>query len=80
MPIYDYRCKSCGKISEMFIHGVDNKTSIACPVCGSERVERLFPVSYLLQTEVRASGRTCCGELERCETPPCSTGNVCFRS
>jgi len=80
MPIYDYKCQACGKISEIFLHGVDNATSITCPVCGSERVEKLFSTSYLLQTEVREPGKTCCGKSERCETPPCSTGDVCFRS
>jgi putative FmdB family regulatory protein len=80
MPIYDYRCLDCGKISEIFLHGVDNTKFIACPVCGSERAERLFSASYLIQTEIRAPGKTCCGKSERCETPPCSTGDVCFRS
>ena len=80
MLIYDYRCRAYGKISEIFLHGVDNATSIACPVCGSERVEELFSTSYLLQTEVRAPGKTCCGKSERCEAPPCSTDNACLRS
>lgn len=80
MPIYDYKCQDCGEISEIFLHGVENAKSISCPVCGSERVEKLFSASYLLQTETRARGRTCCGRAERCETPPCSTGDVCSRS
>jgi putative FmdB family regulatory protein len=79
MPIYDYRCQDCGKISEIFLNGVDNAKSIACPVCGSGRMEKLFSASYLLQTETRAPGKTCCGKAERCETPPCSTGDICSR-
>ena len=79
MPIYDYKCQDCGEISEIFLQGVDNAKSIACPVCGSEMMEKLFSASYLLQTETRAPGKTCCGKAERCETPPCSTGDICSR-
>jgi putative FmdB family regulatory protein len=80
MPIYDYKCQDCGEISEIFLHGLDNAQSITCPACGSEMVGKLFPTSYMLQLETRAPGRTCCGKSERCETPPCSTGDACLRS
>jgi len=80
MPIYDYRCQDCGKISEIFLHGVDNRESICCPACGSKRVEKLVSTSYLMQTKIRAPGKTCCGKSERCETPPRSKDDVCSRS
>ena len=79
MPIYDYKCQECGVISEIFLHGVDNMKSIACPVCGSEKMEKLISASYLMQTEAKAPGKTCCGRAERCEMPPCSTGDICSR-
>ena len=79
MPIYDYRCLDCGKISEIFLRGLDNTNAIACPVCGSERMEKLLSASYLLQIEASKPGKTCCGKSERCETPPCSTGAICSR-
>jgi putative FmdB family regulatory protein len=79
MPIYDYRCQDCGEISEILRHEVSNAQSITCPLCGSERMERLLSASYLLQTETRAPGKTCCGREERCQAPPCSTGEKCRR-
>jgi putative FmdB family regulatory protein len=79
MPIYDYGCQACGQISEIFVQGVDNPEPITCPVCGSERMEKLFSAPYLLQTQTRSAGKTCCGKSERCETPPCSTGDICSR-
>jgi len=79
MPIYDYKCRDCGEVSEMFLHGADNAKPLVCPVCGSESMERLISGSYVLQTEMRPPGRTCCGKAERCETPPCSTGDTCAR-
>jgi len=79
MPIYDYKCQDCGEISEVFLRSADNAKSMLCPVCGSEKVEKLFSGSYMLPTETRAPGRTRCGRGERCETPPCSTGDTCAR-
>ena len=35
MPIYDYRCSSCGKTTEV-IHGIDAPIPRFCPACGAE--------------------------------------------
>jgi putative FmdB family regulatory protein len=78
MPIYDYRCNECGKISEILVRNLDGET-IRCPGCGSDKLEKLVSASYLVRTESRAPGTTCCGRTERCEAPPCSTGDVCNR-
>jgi putative FmdB family regulatory protein len=77
MPIYDYRCQDCGKTSEILLHEVNNAKLITCPLCGSQRMERLLSASYLLQAETREPGKTCCGRSERCETPPCSSDRGC---
>ncbi len=78
MPVYDIKCKECGKISEILFRGADNQ-SIYCPGCGSENVERLIASSYMIRMETPTPGKTCCGRSERCETPPCSTGDTCRR-
>lgn len=46
---------------------------------GSE-LRKVMSVPALSMGEKRSPGRTCCGQEERCETPPCSTDNVCRRS
>jgi len=78
MPIYDFKCKKCGKVSELLIRSVDNQEAI-CPDCGSSNMERLISSSYLVKAGSPSSGVTCCGRAERCETPPCSTGEGCRR-
>ncbi len=79
MPIYEYRCKQCGAISE-FLTGLHKDETISCRSCGSLEMEKIMSTaSFLDRTTERAPGHTCCGREERCETPPCSTGGACRR-
>ena len=78
VPIYDFRCRQCDRVSEIFLRSIADK-AVRCPDCGSSSLERLISPSYLLRAGSKATGRTCCGRNERCETPPCSTGDTCQR-
>jgi len=76
VPIYDFRCRDCGKVSEIFLR--DAGQVARCPDCGSDNMERLISASYMIKS-APAPGTTCCGRTERCETPPCSSGDICRR-
>ena len=79
MPIYEYRCRECGETSE-FLSGLKEGETISCRNCGSPNMERIMSaVSFFGRTAERALGYTCCGREERCETPPCSSGDMCRR-
>lgn len=78
MPIYDYKCKDCGKVSEIFLHSLDG-SAIRCPICGGENLEKLISSSYMIRMDASSPGATCCGRDSRCDTPPCSTGGICHR-
>lgn len=78
MPVYDIKCNECGRVSEILLRGTDDK-AIHCPGCGSENIERLIAAPNMIRMEAPALGKTCCGRSERCETPPCSTGDTCHR-
>lgn len=79
MPIYEYRCLNCGRISEILLRNLDNE-NIECPICGSENLEKLLSASYAIRMNDSMAGRTCCGRTERCETPPCSVNDTCGRN
>ena len=79
MPIYEYRCLSCGKISGIFLRSSESE-DIECPMCGSENLEKLLPASYAIKMNSSIPGRTCCGKMERCEILPCSGEGTCRRS
>lgn len=79
MPIYEYLCEECGAISE-FLTGVGKDERISCRQCGSPELERIMSSPSLLhEAAERDPGHTCCGREERCETPPCSSGDGCRR-
>jgi len=71
MPIYEYRCDTCGSVSEHLVL-VQEETPARCRFCGSSRLNRIPSASYLsVSSAGRTGGRTCCGREERCERPPC---------
>jgi putative FmdB family regulatory protein len=78
VPIYDFRCRECGKVLEILVRSADSG-EIKCPSCGSKNMERLISASYMIKMGTSAPGTTCCGRTERCETPPCSNGDICRR-
>jgi putative FmdB family regulatory protein len=78
MPIYDYRCRRCGEVHEVFAQKTDAAPA-KCPSCGAEDLEKLLSSFNVVSDTARAGGTTCCGREERCETPPCSTGGSCHR-
>jgi putative FmdB family regulatory protein len=41
MPIYEYRCKKCGVISEFFVN-VGKSDEISCKNCGSVEMEKVI--------------------------------------
>ncbi|HUU63567.1 MAG TPA: zinc ribbon domain-containing protein [Dehalococcoidia bacterium] len=77
MPIYDYSCRECGRVSEMLVRTSEGE--VRCPHCGGADMEQLVSASYRIKMNKAEPGTTCCGKEERCETPPCSSGEVCRR-
>jgi putative FmdB family regulatory protein len=76
MPIYEFRCLSCGSVSE-YLLGSRKEEEVSCKTCGSKNVERLISrpnISVSGHMLARQGGKTCCGREERCEKPPCSEG------
>ena len=78
MPIYEYRCTTCGERAEVLVRS--QMAAPTCPKCGSPLTDRLFSAPHVLGSESRRpAGHTCCGRGERCDTPPCSGGGGCRR-
>lgn len=42
MPMYDYRCRSCGHVfEELVVSSSVPDSEVACPACGARDAERL---------------------------------------
>jgi putative FmdB family regulatory protein len=46
MPLYDYKCKQCGKVTEVR-HGFDESHTDPCPACGGA-VARVFSAAPIV--------------------------------
>jgi putative FmdB family regulatory protein len=70
MPIYEYRCEPCAERFEELVRSPE--APVACPMCGSEEVERLLstfagvggrdaPLPEHPRLRQAAAGGGCCG-------------------
>ena len=76
MPIYEYQCLDCGQICEVLVAPSGaGAEPVRCTSCGGRNLEKIMSAaSFVVGTDSRPAGRTCCGRQERCAAPPCSTG------
>jgi len=74
MPLYEYRCKKCGSVSEFLSTIGDTGETLACKSCGGNDLEKLLSVTTIPSYPSPRDGKTCCGRDERCDSPPCDTG------
>jgi len=51
MPIYEYECARCARVSSHVVMGRKRKPRIACPHCGSARTRRVMSSFAVVQTE-----------------------------
>lgn len=78
MPLYEYRCEGCNRTVELLRTVKELDAPVRCPKCNG-RMKRMFSVAGAIKTGTgRTPGSTCCGRVERCESPPCSDGS-CVR-
>jgi putative FmdB family regulatory protein len=42
MPIYEFKCKNCGREFEMLFKSQSQIKEVSCPACSSKKVEKKF--------------------------------------
>ena len=71
MPIFEYKCGSCGTVSEFLVGVAKEKEKILCEDCGSNHMMKVFsPMSFT----VKAESHACACGMERgdsCEAVGC---------
>lgn len=53
MPIYEYRCNTCGRRMTILARGYSSPDSMSCERCGSSDVSRLISRFSVLKSESR---------------------------
>jgi putative FmdB family regulatory protein len=46
MPIYEYKCKACGRLTSQFVRNVSQETAPACQHCGGRTARALSRFAY----------------------------------
>jgi len=49
MPIYDFRCNDCAKVSEIYL--VSMNVTPSCPVCNSDNMTRLISTRFAVRND-----------------------------
>ena len=70
MPIYEYRCEDCKKISEVLV-SASQGNSLKCCYCGSSRLEKIISSNFAVSKgkSGSASDASCCGATNPCDSP-----------
>lgn len=53
MPVYDYRCGACGRVSSLFFRSLSMSSQPSCPACGSGDLTRLVSRFAVLKGDTR---------------------------
>ena len=71
MPIYEYRCVACGKVSEIFQGMGDKDDLLHCKFCGSDNLDKILsPTAFSLKGDSDSNaGLTCCEKGVSCDNP-----------
>ncbi|HPF48971.1 MAG TPA: zinc ribbon domain-containing protein [Caldisericia bacterium] len=72
MPIYEYSCRKCGYVFDIFTHSKVNSNP-SCPKCGDSDTNKIIsPLGYLKHPDDSGSGRITPGGT--CGSGECSGG------
>ena len=71
MPLFDFKCKNCGKVSEFLISKTDEVNSLECPFCNYTEFEKVL--SMPAEVKVKEGGHSMNGKNSGC----CGMSNPC---
>ena len=83
MPLYDYHCQECGKLSEILLTGSSDQ--IECRYCGSSDLQKVLSapssMSGLAKNSLPGPGDTaCCGSAPGQAAGCAGPGSCCGKS
>ena len=65
MPIYEYRCQDCGRVSSFFVRAIGGEVAARCAHCGSGAMARRMSSFAMGKTEASVHERFAPGSEHR---------------
>ncbi len=69
MPLYEFLCADCGRMCEHIVAGSHQISDLACPGCGSVRLNKQISKSNIGKANASACGQFGCAAPQRCTGP-----------
>ncbi len=76
MPLYEFQCSACGRVTEVLTRMGDTGADLVCADCGNTTFRKCMSVTVTPTHPLPQGGKTCCGRDERCDSPQ---GGCCSR-
>ena len=51
MPIYEYKCEDCGKVSEILVKNRARESEVLCPECQAGNLKKLISIPGAVMTK-----------------------------
>lgn len=74
MPIFEYRCKECGRKFEIFLKSLNLLDEIKCPKCNSVNTEKLFSTFSSIGNASSTEDIPCCCNTNAKQNDYCTPG------
>ncbi len=79
MPIFEYRCCSCGEKFEKLVRRTEDAAEAGCPNCGERHLEQQYS-TFAAGASSAASSQAASSEGPSCPGGMCRTPGICGRN
>ena len=75
MPLYEFKCSTCGELFELLVMNSDETTEMKCPACQSADFERVISAAnYAMGTSGNSKGIS--SQTRSCPSGSCTTYDI----
>ncbi len=73
MPLFEYRCKKCGAVTEVLVRRPADEDNVRCDACNSAKVAKMLSAAAVSVKHAPSCGldAPCHGEESRCKSSMC---------
>ncbi len=76
MPIFEYKCESCGSKFEKLVRRTEDAAALGCPSCGQKHLSQ----EYSTFAARAGNGSSSAQEMPSCPSGMCGTPGLCGRN